>query len=144
MALKLNWKVTKLVTTTDLPSSGRVWWKIHLFQMRFSPRIQRLEEKIDIPWRSARTVLCFDNSQFKKKIAKPVNKQNICLKFQNFADFQNHTSFRAIFQPENEGYNKKSHAVGRRGRKNKDFGHLRILIFEILSHRFVRQLFVIF
>ena len=45
MALKLNWKVTKLVTTTDLPSSGRVWWKIHLFQRQFSPRIQRLEEE---------------------------------------------------------------------------------------------------
>ena len=49
MALKLNWKVTKLVTTTDLPSSGRVLWKLHLFQRRFSPGIQRLEEKIDIP-----------------------------------------------------------------------------------------------
>ena len=32
---KLNeLKVTKLVTTTALPSSGRVWWKIHLFQMQ--------------------------------------------------------------------------------------------------------------
>ena len=49
MALKLNWKVTKLVTTTDLPSSGRVLWKLHLFQRRFSPGIQRLEGKIDIP-----------------------------------------------------------------------------------------------